>query len=99
MLLFSLNVFGQVVNPETKKLPEFTLETNQFGYVENIETRVVAFTSASFLYVRKDHLLAGCRYFFCFDNNTKKWVVFAIHLKKDGVWHYNSKFVHLLKFN
>lgn len=99
LLLFSVNIFGQVVNPETKKLPEFNQSPSSLPYVENSTMYHNGFKSADFLFLEKYVFLDDTVYYICYDNNNKKWVVFAVFLHKYNLWHINKKFIHLLKFN
>lgn len=101
MLLFSVNVFGQVVNPETKKLPEFKGKVYELPYVEQVVTlrkSYDSFVGASFLYILEGTILSESIFYACYDKENKSWVMFAVCYPNKGLWHINKKFIHLLKF-
>lgn len=97
-LLISVLAFTQTVNPEENQLPNFTQKADELPYVENSKTFYSGFKSAKFKYLKCPVYLADCIYYVCYDNNSKKWIVFAVYLRKYELWHINTKFIHLLSF-
>jgi len=98
LLLFSITVFSQTVNPETKSLPVFKEDINSLNYVENSDTHHAGFKSAKFLFLEKYVFIDETVYYVCYDKNSKKWIVFAVFLRKYNLWHINRKFLYLLTF-